>query len=148
MGPSYAGRLVINKARFIYNVIYCFDFFLCSFLYLHKETNQRKCRRSLIPLAAECPALLETTGSLETRFAQTCQTPISVVSLGLSGVKRRLKTFYYCNNTKYRGGCYFQLVISIHSYISRKVSSLFRTVQPSFSTTIIFSNRTPPQPGI
>ena len=48
-----------------------FILFLCSFLYLHKETNQRKCSRSLGPPKADFPVLLEFVGSLKTRFAQT-----------------------------------------------------------------------------
>jgi len=41
--------------------------FSCSFLYLYKETNQRKYSRSLDPLSADYPALLEKVGRCETR---------------------------------------------------------------------------------
>ncbi len=56
---------------------------------------QNEPKRAAVHLSAGggCPALLETTGSLETRSAQTCQTPISVVSLVLGCVKWHLKTF-------------------------------------------------------
>jgi hypothetical protein len=75
--------------------------FLCSFsLLAQRKRTKRKGSRSLVPLAVEYPAFLETTGSLETRFTQTCQTPISVVSLVLGGVKWRLKTFYYFKHYK------------------------------------------------
>jgi hypothetical protein len=40
---------------------------ICSFLYLHKETNQRKCSRSLGSLSANCPAQLKNIGRCETR---------------------------------------------------------------------------------
>jgi len=45
----------------------------CSFLYLYKETNQqcflrrKKYSRSLDPLSADYPALLEKVGRCETR---------------------------------------------------------------------------------
>jgi hypothetical protein len=55
-----------------------------------KKTNQqrsgeRKDSRSLGPTKRDFPALLESAGSLKTRFAQTVQTPISAdsVLLGL-----------------------------------------------------------------
>jgi len=44
-----------------------FIVYLRSFLYLHKETNQRKCSLSLVPLDAGCPVLLKITGRCETR---------------------------------------------------------------------------------
>jgi len=57
---------------------------------------QNEPKRAAVHLSARggCPALFEITGSLETRFAQTCQTPISVVSLVLGCVKWHLKTFF------------------------------------------------------
>ena len=58
-----------------------------SFLYLHKETNQRNCSRSLGSTASNSPVFLEKPGSLKTRFAQTVQTPFSVFSTVLGGVK-------------------------------------------------------------
>jgi hypothetical protein len=60
-------------------------FHIRSFLFAQKRT--KKGSQSLGPLLRGYPALLKTTGSLKTRFAQTGQTPVSVVSVVLGGVK-------------------------------------------------------------
>ena len=65
---------------------------LRSFLLAQKRT--KKGSQSLGPALRDCPALLETTGSLKTRCAQTGQTPFSVVSVVLGGVKWHLLDTY------------------------------------------------------
>jgi hypothetical protein len=49
--------------------------------------GERKGSRSLGPPAAVYLALLELTGSLKTRYAQTGQTPVSAYSVVLGCVK-------------------------------------------------------------
>ena len=66
--------------------------------------GERKGSRSLDPAMRDYPALLETTGSLKTRYAQTGQTPVSVVSVVLGCVKwhfKKLLFLYFKECPKY-----------------------------------------------
>jgi hypothetical protein len=58
---------------------------IVHFLYLSKENEPKETTAS--HLAYGYPALLESAGSLKTRFAQTVQTSFSAYSLLLSCVK-------------------------------------------------------------
>jgi hypothetical protein len=51
-------------------------------LFAQKRTKKGSQSLAASLLAFGYLALLETTGSLKTRFAQTCQTPVSVVFVG------------------------------------------------------------------
>jgi len=67
---------------------------------LHKETNQRKCSRSLGPALQDFPALLKMTGRCGTRLAdgepQAVLALFPVIFVLLGCVKWHLKTFYKC----------------------------------------------------
>jgi len=79
---------------------------LCSFLLAQKRT--KKGSHSLGFALRNSPALLETTGSLKTRYAQTDQTPVSVISAVLGGVKCQYKKEYLLfvlSNDPFSGDC-------------------------------------------
>jgi len=82
---------LINKSFRVLSVSYDMDLFHIMFIFFTciKKTNQKKVQPITWSRKHDFPAFLETTVSLETRFAQTCQTPISVVSLVLGCVKRQ-----------------------------------------------------------
>jgi hypothetical protein len=70
---------------------------------LPKETNQRKGSRSLGQPSADYPALLDSVGSLKTRYVQTVQTPFSTDSLLLGCVKWQYLMIRWVDNGKCHG---------------------------------------------
>jgi len=67
-----------------------YDYLVCFFVHFFacpKKRTKEKTANHLVRLKADCPVFLEMTGSLKTRCAQTSQTPVSVISVVLGGVK-------------------------------------------------------------
>jgi hypothetical protein len=61
--------------------------YVCSFsLLAQRKRTKRKGTLSLVPPQAGFPAFLDAAGSLQTRCAQTVQTPFSAASPVLGGV--------------------------------------------------------------
>ena len=70
-----------------------FIFFACPKKTNQQRSGERKGSRSLGQPMADYPALLESAGSLKTRFAQTVQTPYSADSVLLGCVKWHKKHY-------------------------------------------------------
>jgi hypothetical protein len=88
---------------------------MVHFLYLSKENEPKE--RTAYHLACGFPALLQSAGSLKTRFAQTGQTPFSADSLLLGCVKWQKNTEKF----KFRDP---SCPIEYHSCCGNKNSSL------------------------
>jgi hypothetical protein len=85
-----AGRQFIADCYYFSNHIFVRSFSL----FVQRKRTKRKASLSLDPALRDSPALLEMTGSLKTRYAQTGQTPVSVISLVLGYVKWLLKPYF------------------------------------------------------
>jgi len=70
---------------------------------LHKETNQRKCSRSLGLLTADFPTLLEFAGSLKTRLRSDSSNSFSANPVLLGGVKWQKRKSHLIRKREHHG---------------------------------------------